>query len=140
MQKPLQNGALTVRFPPTHTLNYPDPGNTHHTDLKYDNCGVPSNWTDKYTDCVPDGSGNFPNGTCPDLDNSAPKGYDWTTSKTFTRYTTMRDALLATNRTIFYSLCDWGQADVNTWGNETGNSWRMSGDITGGSFTFILSC
>ncbi|KAJ5398244.1 hypothetical protein N7509_006357 [Penicillium cosmopolitanum] len=98
--------------------------------LKYDNCGVPSNWTDKYTDCVPDGSGSFPNGTCPDLDNPAPKGYDWTSSKTFTRYTMMRDALLGANRTIFYSLCDWGQADVNTWGNETGNSWRMSGDIT----------
>lgn len=108
-------------------------------DLKYDNCGVPSNWTDKYTDCVPDGSGSFPNGTCPDLDNPAPKGYDWTSSKTFTRYTMMRDALLGANRTIFYSLCDWGQADVNTWGNETGNSWRMSGDITGGSYTLIVS-
>lgn len=43
----------------------------------------------------------------------------------------MRDALLGVNRTILYSLCDWGQADVNTWGNETGNSWRISGDITG---------
>ncbi|KAJ5177268.1 uncharacterized protein N7482_003145 [Penicillium canariense] len=97
--------------------------------LKYDNCGVPSNWTDQYTACVPDGSGNFPNGTCPDLSNPAPAGYDWAQSKTFTRYTMMRDALLAQDRTILYSLCDWGQADVNTWGNETGNSWRMSGDI-----------
>jgi alpha-galactosidase len=43
----------------------------------------------------------------------------------------MRDALLGQTRTILYSLCDWGQADVNTWGNETGNSWRMSGDISG---------
>lgn len=42
----------------------------------------------------------------------------------------MRDALLAVNRTILYSLCDWGQADVNAWGNETGSSWRMSGDIS----------
>lgn len=45
----------------------------------------------------------------------------------------MRDALLAQNGTIFYSLCDWGQADVNTWANGTGNSWRMSGDISGTS-------
>lgn len=41
----------------------------------------------------------------------------------------MRDALLAQNRTILYSLCEWGQADVEEWGNITGNSWRMSGDI-----------
>jgi hypothetical protein len=86
---------------------------------------------------VPDGSGNFPNGTCPDLTDAAPAGYDWTKSKTYTRYTSMRDALLEQNRTIFYSLCDWGNADVNTWGNETGNSWRMSGDISGISF-FLL--
>jgi len=42
----------------------------------------------------------------------------------------MRDALLAQNRTILFSLCEWGQADVEEWGNATGNSWRMSGDIT----------
>jgi alpha-galactosidase len=41
----------------------------------------------------------------------------------------MRDALLAEKRTILYSLCEWGDADVWAWGNETGNSWRMSGDI-----------
>ncbi|KAJ6107259.1 hypothetical protein N7523_008582 [Penicillium sp. IBT 18751x] len=98
--------------------------------LKYDNCGVPTNWTDQYTACVPEGSGNHPNGTCPDLTDAAPPGYDWTKSKTYTRYTRMRDALLDQNRTILYSLCDWGDADVNTWGNETGNSWRMSGDIS----------
>jgi len=42
----------------------------------------------------------------------------------------MRDALLVQNRTILYSLCEWGQAEVWSWGNETGSSWRMSGDIT----------
>nr|O94221.1 RecName: Full=Probable alpha-galactosidase B; AltName: Full=Melibiase B; Flags: Precursor [Penicillium simplicissimum]CAA08915.1 alpha-galactosidase 1 [Penicillium simplicissimum] len=98
--------------------------------LKYDNCGVPSNWTDQYSSCVPDGSNEPANGTCPGLSNPAPAGYDWTKSNTFTRYTMMRDALLGQTRTILYSLCDWGQADVNTWGNETGNSWRMSGDIS----------
>lgn len=42
----------------------------------------------------------------------------------------MRDALLATNRTILYSICDWGHAGVQFWGNQTGNSWRITGDIT----------
>ena len=50
----------------------------------------------------------------------------------------MRDALLAQNRTILYSLCDWGQADVGSWGNVTGNSWRMSSDIDP-SFARILA-
>lgn len=123
----LPNGESTVRL---LLLLRPCP-ESNIADLKYDNCGVPSNWTDTYTDCVPDGDGNYPNGTCPDLDHPAPEGYDWTESKTYTRYAMMRDALLAVNRTIFYSLCDWGQADVNSWGNKTGNSWRISGDITG---------
>lgn len=51
----------------------------------------------------------------------------------------MRDALLKIDRTILYSLCEWGQADVKTWGNETGNSWRMSGDITGKWFNWYRS-
>lgn len=103
-------------------------------DLKYDNCGVPSNWTDSYHYCVPEGSGSHPNGTCPDLSDPAPEGYDWKSSNTYARYTAMRNALLSLDRTILYSLCDWGQADVNTWGNETGNSWRMSDDINGKLF------
>jgi len=41
----------------------------------------------------------------------------------------MRDALLSTNRTILYSLCEWGSAGVQTWGNATGASWRSTGDI-----------
>lgn len=97
-------------------------------DLKYDNCGVPQNWTDQYNYCVP-GSGNGPNGTCPNLQNPPPKGYDWSTSNTAQRYRRMRDALVSIDHTILYSLCDWGNADVNEWGNATGNSWRMSGDI-----------
>ncbi|KAE8365442.1 putative alpha-galactosidase B [Aspergillus caelatus] len=100
--------------------------------LKYDNCGVPTNWTDTYTHCVPDNTNGskFPNGTCPDISNPAPTEYDWSSSKTAQRYEAMRDALLSVNRTILYSLCDWGQADVNQWGNATGNSWRTTGDIT----------
>ncbi|TQJ92200.1 ricin-type beta-trefoil lectin domain protein [Streptomyces sp. SLBN-31] len=47
-----------------------------------------------------------------------------------TRYTTMRDALAATGRPILYSLCNWGQENVWTWGASVGNSWRTTGDIS----------
>ncbi|KAL4892089.1 hypothetical protein BDV59DRAFT_193956 [Aspergillus ambiguus] len=85
-----------------------------YSNLKYDNCGVPQNWTDTYTYCLPDasnGATTYPNGTCPGLTNPAPPGYDWSQSRTAQRYRAMRDALLRVNRTILYSLCDWGQAD-----------------------------
>lgn len=45
------------------------------------------------------------------------------------RYTKMRDALNATGRPIFYSICSWGAARVALWGNATGNSWRTTPDI-----------
>lgn len=45
------------------------------------------------------------------------------------RYTAMRDALLATNRPIFYSLCNWGEQDSWRWASSVGNSWRTTGDI-----------
>lgn len=45
------------------------------------------------------------------------------------RYATMRDALAATGRPIFYSLCEWGQDAVWTWGASVGNSWRTTSDI-----------
>ncbi|MEV5279442.1 ricin-type beta-trefoil lectin domain protein [Streptomyces sp. NPDC052811] len=54
------------------------------------------------------------------------------------RYTTMRDALAATNRPILYSLCNWGQENVWTWGAGVGNSWRTTGDISA-SFSSMLS-
>lgn len=41
----------------------------------------------------------------------------------------MRDAITSQNHTILYSLCEWGDAGVQQWGNSTGSSWRMSGDI-----------
>lgn len=99
---------------------------------KYDNCYVPENWWDTYDACVPDTwqqPGPYPNGTCPANDDPAPEGYDFNTSNTAERYRIMRDALAAQNRTILYSLCNWGGAAVWGWGNETGSSWRMSGDI-----------
>ena len=54
------------------------------------------------------------------------------------RYTTMRDALAATGRPILFSLCDWGQENVWTWGANAGNSWRTTGDINA-SFGSMLS-
>jgi alpha-galactosidase len=45
------------------------------------------------------------------------------------RFMTMRDALAKSGRPIFYSLCQWGNDNVWTWGNAVGNSWRATGDI-----------
>ena len=46
------------------------------------------------------------------------------------RYPKMRDALNKTNHYIFYSLCQWGQEEVATWGKDVGNSWRTTDDIS----------
>jgi alpha-galactosidase len=88
----------------------------HGLDLKYDNCNIPQEWIDEH-EYYPD-----------QLDPTVP-GYDYGTSKTATRYNRMRDALLKQDRTIQYSLCAWGGAHVERWGNSTGHSWRMWGDI-----------
>ncbi|KAL5319275.1 hypothetical protein ACEPPN_012325 [Leptodophora sp. 'Broadleaf-Isolate-01'] len=101
--------------------------------LKYDNCYIPANWTDTYDACVPDAwqiYGPYDNGTCAASPRDAPPGYDWSTSNNAKRYRIMRDALLAQNRTILYSICNWGHAEVQEWGNSTGSSWRITGDIT----------
>jgi alpha-galactosidase len=45
------------------------------------------------------------------------------------RYTKMRDALNATDRSIFYSLCQWGAEESWQWAPAVGNSWRTTGDI-----------
>ena len=45
------------------------------------------------------------------------------------RYPRMRDALLKQDRQIFYSICQWGQEDIPTWGKDVGNSWRTTQDI-----------
>eukprot|EP01084_Bolivina_argentea_P189708 326189_1 len=46
------------------------------------------------------------------------------------RYNAMRDALNKTGRPIFFSMCSWGGGNVDFWGNNTGNSWRTTGDIS----------
>ncbi|KAG6402048.1 hypothetical protein SASPL_138918 [Salvia splendens] len=45
------------------------------------------------------------------------------------RYPPMRDALNATGRSIFYSLCEWGVDDPALWAGTVGNSWRTTDDI-----------
>ncbi|KZV14670.1 hypothetical protein F511_40699 [Dorcoceras hygrometricum] len=45
------------------------------------------------------------------------------------RYPPMRDALNATGREIFYSLCEWGVDDPALWAGKVGNSWRTTDDI-----------
>ncbi|MER7564311.1 ricin-type beta-trefoil lectin domain protein [Streptomyces sp. NPDC097941] len=54
------------------------------------------------------------------------------------RYTAMRDALAATGLPILYSLCNWGQDNVWTWGAGVGNSRRTTGDISA-NFAGMLS-
>ena len=45
------------------------------------------------------------------------------------RYPVMRDALNATGRPIFFSMCEWGVEDPATWAMPVGNSWRTTGDF-----------
>jgi alpha-galactosidase len=53
-----------------------------------------------------------------------------TTEQYVQRYSAMRDALAATGRPIYYSLCEWGVNDPATWAGPVGNSWRTTGDIS----------
>jgi alpha-galactosidase len=63
--------------------------------------------------------------------------YDWcgarnlyTDQEMRALYQVMGDALLKTGRPIFYSLCQYGRAEVWKWGAEVGaNAWRTTGDI-----------
>jgi alpha-galactosidase len=116
-------------------------------DLKYDNCNVPDEWRDFAPGGTP--CEFCPQQPCPDklVDPYAtrrilthgskhpecPKDMDWRKSNTVKRYNAMRDAINAQQRPMFYSLCNWGHANVQIWANETGQSWRHSGDIGGKS-------
>ncbi len=48
------------------------------------------------------------------------------------RYARVAAALKAANpdQDYVFSLCDWGMADVRSWGKAVGSSWRTSSDIT----------
>ncbi|KAF2566385.1 hypothetical protein F2Q70_00026712 [Brassica cretica] len=54
----------------------------------------------------------------------------------FSRYPPMCDALYATGRSVFYSLCEWGVDDPALWAKEVGNSWRTTDDINDTWTTF----
>lgn len=43
-------------------------------------------------------------------------------------YGIMRDALNQTGRKIAFNMCEWGREEVWTWGNKTGNTWRVGPD------------
>ncbi|WP_443077410.1 glycoside hydrolase family 27 protein [Streptomyces sp. SP17BM10] len=45
------------------------------------------------------------------------------------RYKAMADALARTGRPIVYSICNWGDQDVVSWGAELGQLWRTTNDI-----------
>ncbi|KAI0665930.1 glycoside hydrolase [Trametes maxima] len=82
--------------------------------LKYDNCNVPSNWSDSST--PPDGN--------------------WYNSNSAVRYRRMTAALDEIKRPIQFNLCIWGTANVWDWGARVGHSWRISGDASA-SWGFI---
>jgi alpha-galactosidase len=74
--------------------------------LKYDNCNVPTNWSD----------------------TSTPPGGDWYNSNSAIRFREMGDAIANNDPPMQFGLCIWGDAHVWTWGARVGHSWRMSGD------------
>lgn len=46
-----------------------------------------------------------------------------------TRYTDMANAITASGRTMFYSICNWGNEQIAQWGGSIANSWRTTQDI-----------
>ena len=46
------------------------------------------------------------------------------------RYSAMGDALAQRNRTILYSLCQWGESQPWLWAESIGNTFRTTADIT----------
>lgn len=55
------------------------------------------------------------------------------------RYQRMHDALNATGRPIFFSMCEWGVEDPALWARPIGNSWRTTADIEA-TWGDILRC
>ena len=61
---------------------------------------------------------------------------------TIKRYSAMRDALSVQNRTILYSLCQWGEQQPWLWADNIANSFRSTADIGNhfDGFTFRCPC
>ncbi|KAF2312324.1 hypothetical protein GH714_034213 [Hevea brasiliensis] len=51
-------------------------------------------------------------------------------TKPTVRYPVMTRALMKTGRSIFFSLCEWGDLHPALWGGKVGNSWRTTNDIS----------
>lgn len=49
----------------------------------------------------------------------------------------MRDALNATGRKIYFSMCQWGEELPWIWAAPVANSWRTTGDISGSYKSFV---
>lgn len=62
-------------------------------------------------------------------DNCYSMGRAGSAQSTFQRYDKMAKALNSTGRPVVYSLCNWGEDFVMSWGVSIANSWRISGDI-----------
>ena len=107
---------------------------------KYDNCYTPQFYTDSCYSCNPDSTfgQDFVNGTCTKTsdeftlcNNGWPTdGVNYTASYTALRYRIMQHALESQNRTILFSMCEWGSNEPWTWGNRTANSWRTTDDVS----------
>jgi len=50
-------------------------------------------------------------------------------------YASFADAIAKTGRDIKLSICEWGYGHPWLWGYKVGDSWRTTGDITGGIHT-----
>jgi alpha-galactosidase len=58
--------------------------------------------------------------------------YDWCNTDNLNQrgaYATMRDALYAAGRPVFFSICEWGDSKPWEWASTVGHSWRTTGDI-----------
>ena len=58
--------------------------------------------------------------------------YDWCNTGTRNApeaYETMRNALRAVGRPIFFSICEWGDNQPWLWAQNVGHMWRTTGDI-----------
>lgn len=54
------------------------------------------------------------------------------------RYPKMTNALKKAGRPIYYSICQWGEEKIATWGSKYSNSWRTTLDISNNWESFIL--
>lgn len=106
----------------------------HSNAVQYDNCFPSEEWIDDCFAC--NGDPNFDrigkvNGSCTDAtpvtgyyswNNTSPfcayefpvDGINYTTKYTALKFKIMERALLAQNRTILYSLCEWGESIITS--------------------------